>query len=476
MDRAVAYAVLLASSPVIAARGAVAFARTGRVFQPYDVVGCDGAPLRLWDFAGERGHSDLLQLVAVASGRIRFIGPRPLTPDQLDRLPADDWRRGAVPGVFSAHRLRQDVGIAYDVAGAGQAPSAAPALLSRDGLGLIARSVLASAVTGRRAAVTPEHLQILAVSIANMTMREALDWIFDQIRPAGAVGGGRLVCFVNPGCLNISVQDIGYRAVLHRADLVLPDGIGIKVATRMQGVDLRENVNGTDMFPRLCERAAQDGTPIYLLGAREGVAAAAADAMTRAYPGLRIVGTHHGYVAGEEDAVVADINESGARILLVAMGVPRQELWLERMRPRLAPAVLLGVGGLFDFYSGRIPRAPLWVREIGMEWAWRLAQEPGRMWRRYVIGNPLFLFRVWRELRTGRRPAPAIPAPESAPPENRGTVAPSGAGAPAPNRVTAAASAQATAALRVLDAVRAAAGRRRVTAADPRPDQVSADS
>jgi N-acetylglucosaminyldiphosphoundecaprenol N-acetyl-beta-D-mannosaminyltransferase len=82
---------------------------------------------------------------------------------------------------------------------------------------------------------------------------------------------------------------------------------------------------------------------------------------------------------------------------LVAFGVPRQELWLAEHRDRLRPPVRMGVGGLFDFYSGRIPRAPLWLREIGLEWIWRLAQEPGRMWRRYLLGNPLFLYRVWRQ-------------------------------------------------------------------------------
>ncbi len=94
---------------------------------------------------------------------------------------------------------------------------------------------------------------------------------------------------------------------------------------------------------------------------------------------------------------------TGAAILLVAFGVPRQELWIDGWRGRLEPPVCLGVGGLFDFYSGRIPRAPLWMREIGLEWVWRLLQEPRRMWRRYVIGNPLFLFRVWRQARHPER-------------------------------------------------------------------------
>ena len=97
--------------------------------------------------------------------------------------------------------------------------------------------------------------------------------------------------------------------------------------------------------------------------------------------------------------MVAAVNQSGARILLVAFGAPRQELWLERWKQQLEPSVTVGVGGLFDFYSGRIPRAPAWMREMGLEWVYRLIQEPGRMWRRYIIGNPLFLYRVRRQVK-----------------------------------------------------------------------------
>jgi N-acetylglucosaminyldiphosphoundecaprenol N-acetyl-beta-D-mannosaminyltransferase len=117
--------------------------------------------------------------------------------------------------------------------------------------------------------------------------------------------------------------------------------------------------------------------------------------MLERYPQLKIAGARDGYFSPEEEEGVVDaINGSGARILLVAFGAPRQELWLARWRDRLLAPVSMGVGGLFDFYSGRIPRAPLWMREMGLEWVYRLMQEPGRMWRRYVIGNPLFLYRV----------------------------------------------------------------------------------
>lgn len=210
-----------------------------------------------------------------------------------------------------------------------------------------------------------------------------------------------MVAFVNPDCLNIAYRHEDYRRVLRSAARVLPDGIGLRLGCRLFGVSLKANVNGTDLFPRLCARAAEAGVPLFLLGARPGIAALAAKNLQTQYPALNIAGTHHGFFEPDEEPnLIRQINESGARILLVAFGAPRQELWLDRRRSDLTPPVRLGVGGLLDFYSGQMPRAPQWMREIGCEWAFRLYQEPGRLWRRYVIGNPLFLYRVWLQSRS----------------------------------------------------------------------------
>jgi N-acetylglucosaminyldiphosphoundecaprenol N-acetyl-beta-D-mannosaminyltransferase len=130
------------------------------------------------------------------------------------------------------------------------------------------------------------------------------------------------------------------------------------------------------------------------------VASAAAEWAQRQFPELRIAGTHGGYFDdGGEAAVLAAIRDSGADVLLVAMGVPVQDLWLRRNLKKSGATVGIGVGGLFDFYGGRIPRAPQWLREIGGEWIYRLLQEPRRMWRRYLVGNFAFLWRVVRERR-----------------------------------------------------------------------------
>jgi N-acetylglucosaminyldiphosphoundecaprenol N-acetyl-beta-D-mannosaminyltransferase len=172
----------------------------------------------------------------------------------------------------------------------------------------------------------------------------------------------------------------------------------MKIAGRILGRPIRQNLNGTDLFPRLCGTLAASGRRLYLLGARPGVAEATARWAQQQFPQLQIAGTRSGYFdATEEEAVIAAIRRSGADVLLVAMGVPAQDLWLRRHLKATGARVGIGVGGLFDFYGGRIPRAPLWLREIGGEWVYRLIQEPRRMWRRYLIGNFTFLWRVCRE-------------------------------------------------------------------------------
>ena len=165
------------------------------------------------------------------------------------------------------------------------------------------------------------------------------------------------------------------------------------------------------MFPRLCREAARRGLRVFLLGARPGVAAEAARRMEESFPGLQVVGTRHGYFTPEQNPeVCAEIARSGADLVLVGLGAPRQDLWLERYHRALGFSVVVGVGGLFDFYSGRIRRAPAAWRELGLEWLWRLRCEPGRLWSRYVLGNPLFL---WRVLRHRDRPLRRVAAQDA---------------------------------------------------------------
>ena len=167
---------------------------------------------------------------------------------------------------------------------------------------------------------------------------------------------------------------------------------------------MRENVNGTDMFPLLCARLNARAGRLFLLGARQEVVQGVARWVRANYPEVVLCGVRDGYFS-RNASVIEQVNQARPDVLLVAMGAPKQEAWIANHRHQLKAKVCIGVGGLFDFYSGRTPRAPLWLREIGLEWTFRLYQEPGRMWRRYLIGNIIFIVRVLRE-RFGSSPSP----------------------------------------------------------------------
>lgn len=402
---AVSTAVLLVAAPVLAVVAAAGRLR-GRpwlVLRP--CLGRRRSRIVLPELALGGVLRRVPHLWSVVAGDLALVGPAALTPAEAESLqPADLDRFLVRPGVVDLYRIRRAANIAFDgrtaadrelvhATGAGAA------------LGILVRGLAAAAIGGAPAA-PPRRLDLLDVAIANLTMDEAVAAVtqaLDDDRP-------RSVCFVNPDCLNRACTDHDYREVLAASDLVLPDGIGIHYACRLLGTSLAANVNGTDLFPRLCETLGGSGHALYLLGGRPGVTNALCAHLAERWPRLRVAGHHHGYFergGDDERALIDAIAASGASVLLVAFGAPAQEKWIAAHRDRLGVAVALGVGGLFDFYSGRVPRAPAWLRELGLEWSWRLLQEPGRLWRRYLIGNPLFLFRVWRWRR--RRDA-ALPA------------------------------------------------------------------
>ncbi len=221
--------------------------------------------------------------------------------------------------------------------------------------------------------------------------------------------GRRRVSFMNAHCFNIMQENRNYAAAVHTADRLLPDGFGVALAAKMQGKELQENLNGTDLIPQLMEEAARAGKSVYLFGGKPGTATAAAKTLTQALPNLKIAGTRDGYAqAINEAAVINDINASGADIVLVALGVPMQELWLHRNAIDLEANLTIGVGAAFDFLAGNVRRAPQWVRQMRSEWIWRLAMEPRRMAKRYLVGNATFLARSVK--RTVRQLKPAAVA------------------------------------------------------------------
>lgn len=267
---------------------------------------------------------------------------------------------------------------------------------SLEGLGakqtvaVLARVALSGVLAPSSSLPAPARVRLLRTSVDNLTEEDFLARFF-----APSPGRARLAHFVHPHALNLAYRDDALRDALHRADLVLPDGVGLRLAGRIVGRRLRQNLNGTDLLPRLCAEAAARGLPLVLVGAAEGVAARCAEALRASTPGLAIARAQHGFLT-EEDSLrlAAELREAGPALVLVGMGSPRQELWARRYLASIPGLLVLTVGGLFDFYSGRIPRAPVAWRELGLEWAWRLRCEPRRMAQRYLVGNPLFLFRA----------------------------------------------------------------------------------
>ncbi|HIZ29341.1 MAG TPA: WecB/TagA/CpsF family glycosyltransferase [Candidatus Adamsella sp.] len=199
--------------------------------------------------------------------------------------------------------------------------------------------------------------------------------------------------FLNAHCFNLAQKDREYFDILNSCDYLLNDGIGIKIASKIEKLVLKKNLNGTDFIPEIAEMAAKKGYKIFLLGAKDGIAEEAAVKLKEKFEGLQIAGVHSGY--GLDESVLEMINNSKADILIAGMGVPMQEKWIRENKSKLGSVKLfVGGGAILDFLSQRIRRAPLFMRKFGLEWVFRLCLEPGRLWRRYLVGNFLFFYYI----------------------------------------------------------------------------------
>jgi N-acetylglucosaminyldiphosphoundecaprenol N-acetyl-beta-D-mannosaminyltransferase len=214
--------------------------------------------------------------------------------------------------------------------------------------------------------------------------------------------GRRRVSYVNAHVLNQSQSHPELREALRSSDLVYCDGYGVRLAARLIGLPVPHRMTGADWIWGAAALCEESGRSLYLLGSDPGSSAEAAAALARWYPRLDVRGTHHGYFglgSDHSERVLEHIAEHRPDVLLVGMGTPQQELWVHRNRDRIEAPVVWTVGALFDYVAGRVPRAPRWLADNGFEWIFRLAVEPRRMWRRYLLGNPTFLFRVLGERR-----------------------------------------------------------------------------
>jgi N-acetylglucosaminyldiphosphoundecaprenol N-acetyl-beta-D-mannosaminyltransferase len=248
-------------------------------------------------------------------------------------------------------------------------------------------------------------LSLGRVCVHAVTLSAALD----RIDALVSAGRGGFVVTPNVDHVVIADRRDDFRDAYAAADLSLADGMPILWASRLLGQPLPEKISGSDLVLPLMRRAAERRWRVFLCGAAPGVADAAAERLRRDL-GVEVVGTAAPYVRvgpgepdPEGDAAVAAIRAAKPDLVLVAFGAPRQELWMHRRRAELAPAILLGIGASLDFVAGRVRRAPRWISNAGLEWLWRLAREPRRLWRRYLVDDPRFAAIVWRELRARRR-------------------------------------------------------------------------
>lgn len=188
--------------------------------------------------------------------------------------------------------------------------------------------------------------------------------------------------------------EAAYRQVLKQAALVTTDGMPLVLAMRLLGVNQQQRVYGPDLMLAWCDRAARYGQPIYLYGGTETMLETMAANLQQRFPGLPIAGYHappfRRLSPAEEAADLERIRLSGARVVFVGLGCPKQEQWMHRQRGRL-PVVMIGVGAAFSFFSGEVSQSPRWMMNLGLEWLYRLIQEPRRLWKRYLINNPAFV-------------------------------------------------------------------------------------
>jgi N-acetylglucosaminyldiphosphoundecaprenol N-acetyl-beta-D-mannosaminyltransferase len=245
----------------------------------------------------------------------------------------------------------------------------------------------------------PKRVDILGVPVDCVGMHEALEYAESVIRGEGHVS----VVAVNPEKIIRAQKDPLLKNQLVSAGLLIPDGIGVVLAARLLGFCRMERVPGSEFMPALCERAAQRGYSIYLFGASQEVNDRAAEVLRKRFPGIHIVGNHHGYVGPDEMRNVIDsINGSGAQILFLALGSPSQELWMSDYLGQTRVKLCQGVGGTFDVIAGRVRRAPLIFRKIQLEWFYRLMTQPQRLFRQTAL--PLFAYKIFVEwILSGRK-------------------------------------------------------------------------
>ena len=395
LNQAISACLLVLCLPIIIVNTLLALFQNKSVLQPVRQIDCLGRAVKYYHF-----NSGLMRNVAslgaVFSKHISLCG-MPINIELTSESRAKLSGYSHIPaGLFDAVTVHQSAGLhTLDKV----------VLLEKQFAGtrssyliLLVKGVLGQLIFKEQKShlTCPKTFYLFGLKIHNDSMADAIKWVMAKPKIIAIKQRCKVSFFINVNSVNLAQKHAPFKAHLNQADRCFSDGLGMRIAAKKNGVKLKDNVNGTDMLPGLCKAAVKEGVSIYLLGGKPSVAKTTAHNLCQQYPGLQIAGSAHGYF--EPDSylkVIKKINESQADILLLAMGSPAQEKWLIQHANLINCRTALAVGGLFDFYSGRISRAPLWMREHGMEWVWRLIQEPRAKFNRYIIGNPLFLIRTF---------------------------------------------------------------------------------
>ena len=243
-----------------------------------------------------------------------------------------------------------------------------------------------------------DQVSICGIAIDNVSKKEAVGRVDELVTR-------REPCYLFPLNVDVTMKihaDAHLRKLYRGASLIVVDGMPVVWASHWLSTPLKERVAGSDLFVLLCGLAAERGYRVYFLGARPRVAARAAQVMSEQFPHLQVAGTYSppfGFDKDEEEnkRIIGMLREAQPDLLFVGLGSPKQERWIGRFYKQYQVPVSMAVGASFDFAAGNVRRAPHWMQQVGLEWAWRLLMEPRRLWRRYLLENPLFFYLVWKQ-------------------------------------------------------------------------------
>lgn len=231
-----------------------------------------------------------------------------------------------------------------------------------------------------------EKIKLLGLPTHSLSMHQTLDFINSRLEKAlftqhVVVNVAKLVHSQKDQTLKKSVED---------CDIINIDGMGVVWGARLLGHDVPERVAGIDLFSELIKLSSEKNYPVFLLGAKQEIVVKVADKLQKQHPNLNLSGFHHGYFWDDEQAIVEKIKASGAKLLFVAITSPKKENFINKWKEQLGVDFVMGVGGTFDVIAGKVSRAPIWMQKSGLEWLYRVIQEPKRMWKRYLFTNGKF--------------------------------------------------------------------------------------